>query len=152
MISASTSKSTKPKVSPTQSQTLVTINPMTRSPPMRLGENILGHLLQEPRGRNKRLLRSRLLKGSPSAQPVCSLVEYLQKEECLFSNTAAFLQSQTNQHRAAAPTRMRFLNCFGIPLSHPPNRFATLEGLLMPQAACTIDQTILDRRQQKKRC
>ena len=68
----------------------------------------------------------------------------------MFSNTAAFLQSQTDQHRAAAPTRMRFLNCFGIPLSHPPNRFATLEGLLMPQAACNIDQTILDRRQQKK--
>ena len=78
-IRASTSKSTQPKVSPTQSQTLVTINPMTRSPPMRLGENILGHLLQEPRGHNKRLLRSRLLKGSPSAQPVRSLVEYLQK-------------------------------------------------------------------------
>ena len=58
---------------------LVTINPMTRSPPMRLGENILGHLLQEPRGHNKRLLRSRLLKGSPSAQPVRSPVDYLQK-------------------------------------------------------------------------
>ena len=72
-------KSTWPKVSPTQSQTLVTINPMTRLPPMRLGENILGHLLQEPRGHNKRLLRSRLLKGSPSAQPVRSPVEYLQK-------------------------------------------------------------------------
>ena len=46
---------------------------------MRLGENILGHLLQEPRGRSKRLPWSRLLKGSPSAQPVCSPVEYLQK-------------------------------------------------------------------------
>ena len=63
----------------TQTNTLISVNPKTRPSSMCPGKNILGHLLQEPRGRNKRPLRSRLLKGSPSAQSVRSLVEYLQK-------------------------------------------------------------------------
>ena len=87
----------------------MTVNPNTRPPSMCLGKKILVHPLQEPRCHNKHLLKSRLLKDSSSMEPVCSRAYYLKKEECLFSNMRTFLKSQTDQHKAAAPTRTRDL-------------------------------------------
>ena len=62
------------------------------------------------------------------------------------------MQSQTDQHKVAAPTRTSGLKFFGNPFSQLPNILNTLRGLGMPQAAYTEAHTIRVNRQSKNRC
>ena len=83
---------------------------------------------------------------------MCRQVDNLQKEkDCLLSNTTAFLQSQTDQHKAAAPTSTNSLKSLGIPFSQLSNILDILWGLGNPHAAYTVAHNILMNLQSKNR-
>ena len=85
------------------------------------------------------------------SQCVVEKITY-KKEDCLLSKTTAFLQSQTDQHKTAAPTTTSGLKFFDNPFSQLPNILNPLRGLDMPQAAYTEARTIHKNRQSKSRC
>jgi len=93
--------------------TLIAVDPKTRPPPMcHVKKKSLATCAKKKRCRYKNILRCMPLKNSPCK----CIVEKItcKKEDCLLSNTTPFLQSQTDQHKAATPTRTSGLKLFVI--------------------------------------
>lgn len=107
----------------THSDTLMAFNPITRMPPICLGEKLLGHL---PKQWDATVTKSYVADFCRIAQVRRQCVT--EKKTCnwdgefFFLNTKSLRHSEIDQHDAAAPSKTLLL----IPDSHVPIIFGTL--------------------------